>query len=787
MFVRLFVLFCALALGTLADRHHFCWCNSEQVPDHDLCLTQAACNYYPQDKFFGVHYGDPNAPTISKMNFKKQECYGTRAWPIIPHPFLGGNEFEDACYAAAADPAVVNAGKGPVMRPDATRQGELHCNNLSADGMGKWLDELWAANPPAWALEEAENFIDKNRHRVNLDALADPHPAPKTKYHVVYLWRGKDADKKQYGIFTPFSAIQEQLKGCENRRMPNNADLGVRTREEAMEILIRGLAVEILKGFLPRSLTNSWSNTAEPSAEFGDDIEDETAPRKRVRLQEPSESPESSHEPFLISANIERRDEEISHKQECLEGSDNYEEVDEASSGEQDIEPPVPKLPLSPEQQRAFDLAINGHNLFITGSGGCGKSYLVETLNSEFRARRKKVHLLAPTGQAAVNVGGRTTFSYMGWRPDDLGKFDQTLVDQARGQLVWKRITSTNVLIIDEISMVGKQFFERLSYVIRKIRQTMRPLPKNVDSPFGGIQIILKDEGFVRTLQNIRMGRIDDGDLDLLLQKRETGHGACLFSRKIDVENYNDSQFKNLKGQTTEYLCVDHPEPHPDNDDRQRYRQTLSMKIAVEEGLCNGSQGKVINFVPHPQDEPKEPSKRNYRHDPLGYDIACARYEQIKNFKDERHKQIQKAKEKRYKQNQNFKDDFTEALYPEVLFSNGRRRVVGPDCSIFNIENVETADGEGKLTYSARTQIPLVPGWAMTIHKSQSLTLDPVTVDLSRAWDGRLKYVALSRARSLQGLQVRACKSDFRHKLELDPEVKKFMIKVEKCSREGNT
>ncbi|KAF5514684.1 ATP-dependent DNA helicase pfh1 [Colletotrichum fructicola] len=677
--------------------------------------------------------------------------------------------------------------------------------------MGKWLDELWAANPPAWALEEAENFIDKNRHRVHLDALADPHPAPKTKYHVVYLWRGKDADKKQYGIFTPFSAIQGQLKGCENRH------LGVRTREEAMEILIRGLAVEILKGFLPRSLTNPWSNTAEPSAEFGDDIEDETAPRKRVRLQEPSESPESYHEPFLISANIERRDEERSHKQECQEGSDNFEEVDEASSGEQDIEPPIPKLPLSPEQQRAFDLAINGHHLFITGSGGCGKSYLVETLNSEFRARRKKVHLLAPTGQAAVNIGGRTTFSYMVW--------------------------------------LANKFLERLSYVIRKIRQTMRPLPKNVDSPFGGIQIILvgdfcqlppvglgyclvevqsddrgetwrscgqqleedrstanwscpknnkhpgfpdsekwafksevwqrcnlsyvnltaihrqKDEGFVRTLQNIRMGRIDDGDLDILLQKRETGHGACLFSRKIDVENYNDSQFKNLKGRTTEYLCADYPEAHPDNDDKQRYRQTLSMKvdmpvIAVEEGLCNGSQGKVINFVPHPQDEPKEPSKRNYRHDPLGYDIACARYERVKKFEDERHKQIQKAKEKRYKRNQNFKDDFTEALYPEVLFSNGRRRVIGPDCSIFNIESVETADGEGKLTYSARTQIPLVPGWAMTIHKSQSLTLDPVTVDLSRAWDGRLKYVALSRARSLQDLQ--------------------FMIKVEKCSQEGN-
>lgn len=79
----------------------------------------------------------------------------------------------------------------------------------------------------------------------------------------------------------------------------------------------------------------------------------------------------------------------------------------------------------------------------------------------------------------------------MNWRPEDLAKTDQTLVERARGQLVWKRITSTDVLIIDEISMVGKQFFERLSYVIRMIRQTLRPQPANVDSPFGGIQIIV--------------------------------------------------------------------------------------------------------------------------------------------------------------------------------------------------------------------------------------------------------------------------------------------------------
>ncbi|KAK2774926.1 hypothetical protein CKAH01_12979 [Colletotrichum kahawae] len=126
MFVRLFLLVCALALGTLADRHHFCWCSSEQEPDHDTCLTQAACNKYPQDKFFGVYYGDPNAPTISKMNFKRQECYGTRAWPIIPHPFLGGNEFQDACWAAAGDPAVIDACG---ISPGARTRVKSHCSH----------------------------------------------------------------------------------------------------------------------------------------------------------------------------------------------------------------------------------------------------------------------------------------------------------------------------------------------------------------------------------------------------------------------------------------------------------------------------------------------------------------------------------------------------------------------------------------------------------------------------------------------------------------------------------
>lgn len=63
----------------------------------------------------------------------------------------------------------------------------------------------------------------------------------------------------------------------------------------------------------------------------------------------------------------------------------------------------------------------------------------------------------------------------------------------------------------------------------------------------------------------------------------------------------------------------------------------------------------------------------------------------------------------------------------------------------------------------------------MTIHKSQSLSLDHVTVDLESAWDGRLIYVALSRARSLQGLCVKGSRNKFRENLSLDPEVERFV------------
>lgn len=133
-------------------------------------------------------------------------------------------------------------------------------------------------------------------------------------------------------------------------------------------------------------------------------------------------------------------------------------------------------------------------------SGGCGKSVLVKALNKAFGAQNKTVYLVAPTGQAATNINGRTTYSYAGWDTTAPAKTLRTLIGEARRETVWDRITSTDVLIIDEISMVESEFLDRLSDVIGMLRRESftrgddkicrNQTVYSVKRPFGGIQVI---------------------------------------------------------------------------------------------------------------------------------------------------------------------------------------------------------------------------------------------------------------------------------------------------------
>jgi ATP-dependent DNA helicase PIF1 len=95
----------------------------------------------------------------------------------------------------------------------------------------------------------------------------------------------------------------------------------------------------------------------------------------------------------------------------------------------------------------------------------------------------KRVFVTAPTNLAAFAVGGRTTFNYAGWSISSLGDSLETLKEAAHMKKAWARFVQTDVLVIDEISMVESNFFERLNIVLKEARGN--------DKAFGGVQIVV--------------------------------------------------------------------------------------------------------------------------------------------------------------------------------------------------------------------------------------------------------------------------------------------------------
>ena len=153
---------------------------------------------------------------------------------------------------------------------------------------------------------------------------------------------------------------------------------------------------------------------------------------------------------------------------------------------EKDFIPLDDEPKLVPEQQHVVDLIVQGHNVFYTGSAGCGKSTILKAFVKRLQRSGKKVKIIAPTNLAALNVGGQTTWSFAGWTPDSMSTDIETLMQKALGKEVWARFNETDVLVIDEISMVENLQFERLNMVMKAARN------KGLDDrAFGGVQLIV--------------------------------------------------------------------------------------------------------------------------------------------------------------------------------------------------------------------------------------------------------------------------------------------------------
>ncbi|CAH0043600.1 unnamed protein product [Clonostachys solani] len=516
-----------------------------------------------------------------------------------------------------------------------------------------------------------------------------------------------------------------------------------------------------------------------------------------------------------------------------------------------DTPPSIVEPVLCQEQQDLVNLILSGRNVFYTGSAGCGKSTVLKAAVKQLRDQQKNVCILAPTGKAALQIDGMTTWSYMGWTPDDHKLELAKLINRTFRKHVRRRLRQTDVLIIDEISMVENHHLQRMDVCLREVRKGF----DEITQPFGGLQVILtgdfcqlppvkpfeycmfcgggtkmdnwqtqyecqsrcgkgpfleadkwafksqawkdarlehvhlkeihrqNDQQFIKMLQKCRLGkRFTSAEVDLLMNHEcRVPNATRVLCTREEVFRINHAEFQKLKTEVHEFTAVDgfrwRRERHPHLgycNDRLRdgtlkaLREhrvdprvilrvgmvvVLQVNLDLPNGLCNGSQGLICGWE---DVDPKNlPIAYRKGMDEMGPMVITGDYAELKE-----------------QQIRAFSQQTHVKHWPKVIFHNGLRRTIYPSCLVNSV-----GEGDGPEDFSAlhRTQIPLVAGWAMSVHKSQGMTLNRVIVDLSRAFEEGQVYVALSRATDLAGLRIDGDAKGLSVGAGGNPEVQEFL------------
>ncbi len=396
---------------------------------------------------------------------------------------------------------------------------------------------------------------------------------------------------------------------------------------------------------------------------------------------------------------------------------------------------------LSDQQKSVISSFEDGKNIFVTGGAGTGKSYLLNYLKRNYPISR--LEITASTGIAALNVGGSTIHSWsgIGLANMPIEKIIENIFSP-KAMRARRRIRQARALAIDEISMISSEVFTILDRVFKAVREN--------DLPMGGIQIILfgdflqlppvnrdsqnhnfcftskvwhelkfesfvleesfrqNDETFIRILNDLRFGEISKKGREILESRvraqddNQTIRPTILTTHNYKVEKINEEQLKKIPATEISFQAQ-----YKGTAEKIEYlrrnclaQDNLKLKIGAQvmmikntyqkDGIINGSLGIIRGFSPR------------------------------KNF-------------------------------PIVEFSDNKIITVGPEDWLlerFNDTNKQTViDAEMQ-------QIPLILAWAITIHKSQGLTLDKISCDLSDSFSAGQIYVALSRARSLSGVFI---------------------------------
>ena len=392
-------------------------------------------------------------------------------------------------------------------------------------------------------------------------------------------------------------------------------------------------------------------------------------------------------------------------------------------------------------QEKALAILKSGRNVFLTGSAGTGKTYVLNQYIKYLRARRIPVSVTASTGIAATHLEGTTIHAWSG-----IGIKDRLNSRQLRElkskKYLQKHMEKTKVLIIDEISMLHGKQLDLVNQVIRSFKEN--------DEPFGGIQLVLcgdffqlppigeagessrdkfsfmssswleadlcicylteqfrqSDTQFTELLNEIRSGRVSEDSLNLLNSRKASDQSGDvsaeaadestrLYTHNLDVDRVNVDYLKRLDGRTSNFDAK--------VKGNLKLAETITKSIMAPAALGLKKDAKVM-FV-------KNNYEKGYLNGSMGKIVR-----------------------------------FDKEGIPVVKLHSGAELKAEP-------EEWRIEDETGKLLVSY-TQIPLRLAWAITVHKSQGMTLDSALMDLGRTFEKGQGYVALSRVKDLDGLTL---------------------------------
>lgn len=384
-------------------------------------------------------------------------------------------------------------------------------------------------------------------------------------------------------------------------------------------------------------------------------------------------------------------------------------------------------------QAEALSILKTGANALLTGEPGSGKTHTVNAYVTWLRSHGIEPAITASTGIAATHLGGMTIHA---WSGIGVHKFltDADVDAIASKEHVARRLAKTQVLIIDEVSMLSGNVLTMVDRVLREVRGGERA--------FGGVQVVLvgdffqlppvggrgEDPSFAfesdafkalnplslylseqhrtgdtaleRILANIRNGTADESDVSRLMtreaEEMEVGDDVPrLFTHNADVDRINEEKLRALPGNSKIFRMEGSGAPV--------LIESLKRGCLSPETLTL-KENAVVMFT-------KNNPVAGYMNGTLGLVVGFER----------------------------------GTNYPIVELRDGRRLSVVPQ---------DWAVEEGGKIRAKIAQLPLRLAWAITIHKSQGQSLDAAAIDLSRAFEYGQGYVALSRLRTLDGLHL---------------------------------